>query len=154
MTNIFGQCWSPWPSAGLDGKPNLVSGHRVIAVEMFSVCLTMKGENPLHPNYGVAPELFGPLSGKSAQYFVYKLQEELTRALKGYVTFLEVLMEEYLDFHNALKVRITYRPVGYSDYHTLAFPFYTYNGPDFTIGADNFMAQVVLDDAPLFPKLR
>lgn len=133
------------------GRPNLVRGHRTIASAILSLCLTQKGECPLHPDFGLAPELFEPMSNYAPQYFIHSVRDEILKWLDGYLDYLSVDTDESKDHNNKIEVFITYRPVGYADAHTLVYPFYGYIGPSFNDGMDSFMSQVSLD-GQLFPR--
>jgi len=93
------------------------------------------------------------MSNKAPQYFIHSLRTEILRWLEGYLDYLSVEMEEGMkDYHNAIKVVIAYRPLGYAHSHTLTYPFYGYIGASFDNGVESFMGQVALDGVT-FPKL-
>jgi hypothetical protein len=105
----------------------------------------------MHPDFGLAPELFEPMSNYAPQYFIHSVRDEILKWLDGYLDYLSVDTDESKDRNNKIEVFIAYRPIGYADAHTLVYPFYGYVGPSLNEGMDSFMSQVSLD-GQLFPR--
>ena len=136
--SFLGNSWSLWPPHNERGQLNIVSGLSKITSDIISVCLTRKGECPLHPDYGIAPELFQPLSDYDSQYWVYHLQNEIIKWVEG-LQSLTVDIAENADSNNSLGVVIEFIPLLRPDTNILTFGFYEYQGAVWSQGIEQFM---------------
>ena len=151
MTNLnssqlefIGSSWSLWPPHTESLRMNIVSGTRKITSDILSVCLTRKGECPLHPDYGIAPELFQPFSDYSPQYWIYHLEEEIAKWVEG-LESLSVEVDNDFNSTNELKTIIRFAPRMQPDNNILTFGFYQYQGAVWGSDFQSFLDQVSLN---------
>jgi hypothetical protein len=146
---FLGQSWSLWPPQGLRGF-NFVQNLDKIASDIMTVCLTRKGDRPLYPDYGIAPDLFDPLSTYPVEYWLYHIQEEIIKWVEGIdVDLLRINVHPIVDSDNELATDIFFAPIIAPDQHILTFGFYSYQGAIWqNQSVENFLQDVSLDDRP------
>ena len=145
MTLHLGNAWSLWPPCGPRGF-NIVSGARRVSHSIISVCLVKKGEDLIHPDFGIAPDLFDPLSDVDVEYVVYHLEQELRRWVEGYEQLQVAAQPD--DIGNALHLNIGFLPQQDPDSHNLTFPFYQYQGAFLGDDRTGFLDSINLDGQP------
>ena len=150
--DFIGSAWSLWPSHSDREGCNLVSGTRKITSDILTVCLLRKGEDPIHPDLGLAPDLFEPLSNYAPQYWVYNVQNEIRRWVAG-IEQLSVDVVDYEDYKNRLTTEIRFVPKQEADNHILTFGWYAYTGAIWNQELDTFLEDITLDGSP-FQALR
>lgn len=146
--DFYGNAWSLWLPYDQYGNINIVSGVRTISHNIISVCLIRKGENPLHPDFGMAPELFEPLSNYAPEYWIYHAESEIRRWVAG-LDDLFVRVSEYTAYQNTLRTEIHFTPKGEPDRHLLTFPYYSYQGAIWNGDIQPFLDELYLDEYPL-----
>jgi len=147
----LGNSWTLWQPYNLRGGMNIVSGTRKITSDILTVCLTRKGERPLHPTYGIAPELFEPLSNYAPQYWIYQISQEILNWVEG-IEQLSVNTFDYEDYKNRLGTEISFIPQNVPDVNVLTFGFYEYQGAVWNQSLDIFMDGVALNGSRfIFP---
>jgi hypothetical protein len=148
LYGFYGNAWSLWLPYDEYGNLNIVSGVRTISHAIISVCLIKKGEDPLHPDFGIAVDLFEPLSNYAPEYWVYHAELEIKRWVAG-LDQLFVRVSEYTNYQNALRTEIYFTPKGEPDRHLLTFPFYSYQGAIWNGDVGSFLDEIYLDEHPL-----
>jgi hypothetical protein len=143
-TTFLGNSWSLWPPQNERGTLNIVSGANKITSDIISLCLTSKGECPLHPDYGIAPDLFQPFSGYDAQFWAYHLEQEIQKWVEG-LAFITVKISNDLASTNNLVATIEFVPMLRPDTNILTFGFYEYQGAMWNQGIDKFMDAIALN---------
>lgn len=139
-----GNTWSLWAPAGDDGGLNLVSGVRKVASDIISVLLIRQGEDPLHPEFGLAPDLFDSLSSYDPQYWVYHAREAILRWVAG-LSALQIEIQQFPDPENRLAAHIAFTPSLYTDPNILTFGWYAYTGAIWSRELTTFLAGVQLN---------
>ncbi|MEM8602890.1 MAG: hypothetical protein AAGF24_03505 [Cyanobacteria bacterium P01_H01_bin.121] len=147
--DFLGSAWSPWPPHNLDGSLNIVSGPRKITADIISVCLIRRGEDPLHPDLGMAPLLFEPLSNYDPQFWVYEAESTIKKWVAG-IDKLTVRIPDYEDYKNRLTTEISFIPLQQPDLNILTFPWYTYEGALWDQNLQGFLRAVSLNGQPFF----
>lgn len=143
----IGSAWTLWtPYETRDGL-NIVRGTRKITHDILTVCLLRRGEDPMHPDMGLAPRLFEPLSGYAPQYWIYNIQQEILKWVAG-IQQLSVDVGEFEDYRNELTVRIQFVPKAEPDAHVLTFGYYAYQGAIWNQGLDPLIRSIQLDGEP------
>ena len=132
-------------SAGL----NIVSGVRKITHDILSVCLIRKGEDPMHPDFGMAPDIFDPLSSYPAEYWVYHAEQEILKWVAG-IESLKIDIENlkdgvFADYRNDLITNIRFIPTFDVDVRVLTFGFYNYQGAIWDRDFNTFLSDIYLD---------
>ncbi|MBW4514596.1 MAG: GPW/gp25 family protein [Timaviella obliquedivisa GSE-PSE-MK23-08B] len=143
---FIGSAWSLWSATDDRGGLNIVSGDRKIAADIISVLLIRKGEDPVHPQYGLAPDLFEPLSNYAPQYWVHNAQNEIMRWVPG-IEKITVSIDQFPDRENKLGANIIFVPKGRADQNLLTFGWYAYTGAIWNQSLDKFMDDVSLNGA-------
>ena len=118
-----------YPYENKNGEVNIVSGSEAVASRILHVLLTRPGEDPVHPTWGIAPDLFKPQNQDTAIAFVYQAQEILVRINEEAKIGLEALKVEVEDNGVAtgkLSIKVTFRPVGAAFNNVLTFGFWEY----------------------------
>ncbi len=123
--SFFGNAWTWVPSHDDHGDPNIISGVRVITHSILWLLLTRKGEDPIHPDFGLAPRLFDPLSSYDPEYWVYNVEQEVSKWIAGIQTFT-VRVSGYDAIDNQLQTEIYFTPESEPSTHLLTFPYYQY----------------------------
>jgi hypothetical protein len=144
-----GSSLSLWPIHSPWGGLNFVSGFRKITHDILSVCLTRKGEDPIHPTFGLAPDIFDPMSGYPVQYWIYSVEEEIINRVAG-IQDLRVEIVDFGDYRNELQTRITFTPSADPDSHVLTFGWFEYTGAIWNQDLTTFLSDVRLDSSPFF----
>jgi hypothetical protein len=106
----------------------------------------------LHPDFGLAPELFDPLSDYRPQYFIYQLREEVLKWVAG-IEQISVQIPDYEDYKNRIEAQIRFRAVGQSAADLLVFDFYQYQGAIYRDNVEPFLQSITLNTTPLFSGL-
>lgn len=144
---FLGNAWSLWsPHDDLTGL-NIVSGARQAVQAILSVCLIRKGEDPIHPDFGLAPDLFVPLTDADPEYWVYHLEQEIVRWVAG-IQKLQVKVSGYNNVENQMMAEIGFLLRSEPTIHVLTFPYYQYQGAVFDGEIAPFLAAVQLDGQP------
>ncbi len=118
-----------YPYENERGEINVVSGSQAVGQRILHVLLTRPGEDPLHPNWGIAPDLFKPQNQDTAIAFAYQVQQILIRLNKEAKIGFEALQVEVDDTGIAtghLKIKIMFRAVGAPYNNVLTFGFWEY----------------------------
>jgi hypothetical protein len=144
-----GNDWSFYPSHNRIGGLNIVSGRSAIASRILHILLTRKGEDPIHPSLGIAPELFQPLSQYDPRYFVYQADQEIrnwnNRAKIG-IGALSVDVVVYEDrYTNGIGIEIQFSPANELLVSSLSFGFWEYLGATHSRSFEEFLDGVELD---------
>lgn len=144
-----GNDWTFYPSHNSIGGLNIVSGRSAIASRILHILLTRKGEDPIHPSLGIAPELFQPLSQYDPRYFVYQADQEIrnwnNRAKIG-IGALSVDVVVYEDrYTNGIGIEIQFSPANELLVSSLSFGFWEYLGATHSRSFEEFLDGVHLD---------
>jgi hypothetical protein len=59
------------------GELNIVSGVEAVTARILHLLLTRRGEDPIHPDMGLAPDLFAPFSFSAASALAYQTEQLL-----------------------------------------------------------------------------
>lgn len=145
-----GSCWSLFPPHDERGDLNLVSGVRRITHNILALLLVRPGECPIHPAYGLAPELFQPLSDEIPQVWVYKLENPRSGILRWVsgIDKLYVEVSRYEADWNQLKAEIQFIPLLDVDVNSLTFDFYAYQGAIWNQDFETFRSGIQLNGTP------
>jgi len=143
----IGSAWTLWPPYETRNGLNIVRGSRKIAHDIFTVCLLRRGEDPIHPDLGISPRLFEPLSGYAPQFWIYNIQQELLKWVAG-IQQLNVDVGEFEDYRNDLTATIQFVPLEEPDIHVLTFGYYAYQGAIWNQGIDQLLSSIQLDGEP------
>ncbi len=101
----------------------------------------------MHPDLGLAPQIFEPLSGYAPQFWVYNAQQEILRWVAG-IEQLYVDVGEFKDYRNDLTTVIQFIPKSEPDPHVLTFGYYAYQGAIWDQGIDQLLNDIQLDGSP------
>lgn len=142
-----GSAWSAFPAHDERGDMNLVSGVRRITHNILAVLLVRPGECPIHPEYGLAPEIFEPLSDEIPQAWVYRLEKAVLRWVSG-IDKLYVDVSRYEADWNQLKAEIQFIPLLDVDVNSLTFNYYAYQGAVWNQDFETFRSEVHLNGTP------
>lgn len=144
----LGTSWSLWPAHDDRGNMNIVGGTRQIASGILSVLLTRKGEDYIHPDKGIAPDLFENLNNRAPQYWAYAARQEIERWVKG----IESIRVDTVADHagNQLKAQIWFVPTRSPSADLLTFGFYEYAGARYNEGMAAFISDLSLNGQPFF----
>lgn len=145
--NYVGSAWTLWTPYETRNGINIVRGSRKITHDILTVCLLRRGEDPIHPDMGIAPRLFEPLSGYAPQFWIYNIQQEILKWVAG-IQQLSVDVGEFQDYHNELTARIQFVPRAQPDIHTLTFGYYAYQGAIWNQGIEPLIRSIQLDGEP------
>lgn len=144
----MGNAWTLWGGYCPEQNSFLtVSGPRQAAHAILSVCLIRKGEDPIHPDFGLAPQLFTPLSFEEPEYWVYHVEQEISRWVAG-LQELQVQVSGYNNKDNRLETEIGFTLESEPSAHVLTFPFYRYQGAIFEGAFEPFIASISFDGNP------
>jgi len=61
----------------VEGELNIVSGVEAVTARILHLLLTRRGEDPIHPDMGLAPDLFAPFSFSAASALAYQTEQLL-----------------------------------------------------------------------------
>jgi hypothetical protein len=123
---FHGQAWSLFPPHNNRGL-NIVSGVNWISHQIISLCLTRKGEDLMHPDRGLAPDLFSPASDYDPEYLVYHLESEIRLWIAG-IQQLSAQVTGYTSIENKLAIDVGFIPLQEPNQNILTFPYYQYQG--------------------------
>ena len=128
MVNFLGSQTSFYPFDNGRGEINYVSGDRAIAARILHVLLTRPGEDPVHPNLGIAPDLFSPKNTDAAYAFVFQAQEVLLQWNQLAKIGLEALRVQVISPTTTgdITIEVTFRAVGSSYNNVLTFGYWEY----------------------------
>lgn len=145
--DYVGSAWTLWnPYATRDGI-NIVRGSRKITHDILTVCLLRRGEDPIHPDMGLSPRLFEPLSGYAPQFWIYNARQEILKWVAG-IEQLSVDVGEFRDYRNELTTKIQFVARAEPDPHVLTFGYYAYQGAIWNQGIDLLIRSIQLDGEP------
>ena len=144
----LGTSWSLWPPHDDRGGLNVVGGTRQIASGILSVLLTRKGEDYIHPDKGIAPDLFENLNNAAPQYWAYAARQEIERWVKG----IESIRVDTVVDHpgNQLRAQVWFVPTRQATTDLLTFGYYEYAGARYNDGMGAFVADLTLNGQPFF----
>lgn len=144
--SFLGRAWSAWPPES-QNELNIVSGIRKISHDIVSLCLIESGADPIHPDYGLAPKLFDPLSGYTTQYFIYSLEQSIGKWISG-ISQHSVSVSPVDRYINSLAVQVLFVPIAYPDASILTFGYYEWQGAVWNKDLTTFLNGVGLNDSP------
>lgn len=145
----LGSSWTLWPTHDdITGRMQIVSGTRQIASGILTVLLTRKGEDYIHPDKGLAPDLFENLSNVAPRYWAYVARQEIGRWVKG----IESIQVETTVDHvgGQLRAHIRFIPTRQPTVDLLTFGFYEYAGARYNDGMAAFIRDLTLNGQPFF----
>lgn len=151
--SFLGKGWSFWPPSDEKGRLNIISDIRRPSHDIISLLLFQKGDDPLHPDFGLAPELFIPMSSYDPQYWVYNVEKEITDWIPN-ISQLLVRVSGYEGSGNTLYSQIEYTPISEPGNYTLTFPFWQYQGALWDNSKESlpaFLSTILLNERSLFP---
>lgn len=125
--DAVGNAWSLFPPDDDRNGLNYTSGTRRITAGILSVLLIRQGEDPIHPEYGIAPELFEPLSNYTPQLWVYQAEKVILQWVPG-IEKLSVDVTDNDAIGNQLRTEIKFIPMLEPDINTLTWNYYAYQG--------------------------
>jgi len=160
----LGSALTLWP-VSLEAGLHIVAGVNRVAHEIIDLCLTKKGDDPLHcgnradprANYGIAVDLFDSESDLKVAYFRYSIQKEITRWIDLEEVWVESQLlanpynwvrQELALITNALEVQVNFVPRGYSTASQLTFPWFTYRGEALSSAPGPFLDAIALNGEP------
>jgi hypothetical protein len=147
---FLGNAWTLWSAYDPRDGVRIVSGIEQASHAILSVCLIRKGEDPIHPDFGMAPELFEPLSFEQPEYWVYHAEQEIMRWVGG-LAALQVRVSDYDNVGNGITTEIGFSLRSQPTQHILTFPFYQYQGAVMQGDWNPFIAAIILDGKPFVP---
>lgn len=148
QTSLIGKAWSQFPPHSKNLDLNIVSGTSKVISDILALILTKKGEASfLHPNYGMNPDLFSPLSSYDPDVFSEKLEEQI----KTWVDSIENVSVETdkNSFNNELEgliVIIALKTIKSPSKNLLTFDYYQYQGAIMSNNIQEFLDSVAIDD--------
>lgn len=145
--SFLGKLWSPWLPYNSKGNPNIVSGTGAIAASMLSLFLTQKGEIAEEYNFGLAPDIFDPMSDYTPEYWIFNAEQEIATWIPG-IAQLRISISGYEASDNRLDTFISFVPKGQPDRNLLVFPFYQYQGAIWDGEIQQFLDGVYLNEFP------
>lgn len=139
---------------------------RRTAHEIIDLCLTKKGDDPIHVNndrsrptktYGLAVDLFESTSGVRVPYFRYTIEKEILAWVE--VDGLSVEAQELENIHNYLRIRnelianslevtIKFIPKNRASMHLLTFPWFVFQGAALGAAPGPYLDEISLDGQP------
>lgn len=145
--NYFGQIWAGYPPTTPFRQLNIVKGDRVVFYKILHFLLLQKGEDPIHPEMGVAVPLFYPLTGDNAEWLVHSLRQDLTDWNKWAaigLTSLEVETTDLTQFSSSLDIAIRYSTVSNGS-TLLTFGLFEYNNARATGDVQGFLDAIAVN---------
>lgn len=136
-----------WPPHESRNGLNVVSGLRKITHDILSVSLVQRGEDPIHPTFGLAPDLFEPLSNYAPEFWVYHAEETIIKWVAG-IEGLKVTVVNHEDYNNQLRTEISFIPKLYPDVNILTWNYYDYQGAIWQNDFETFLDSVRLNGTP------
>lgn len=145
----IGQAWSLWPPYDSKGGLNIVADSEKIASDILSVLLIRRGEDPLH-FYGIAPDLFEPLSNYDPQYFVYHAQDAILNCpwIAEQIESLSVDIIDYEDYKNRIKLSFDFVTNLSPGKNNLTFGYYLYSGVNLNQSVNMIIDEIQLNGQP------
>lgn len=140
-SNYLGNQVSLYPFHNRRGDINVVSDVWACASRILTVILTQRGEDKMHPDMGMAPELFKPLSHYSPNYFVHQMTAEISKwntLAKIGLRALKIETTVYEDYRNGIAMQIWFTPVNESSASVLTFGYWEYIGAVYSNNIDEF----------------
>jgi len=140
-SNYLGNQVSLYPFHNRRGDINVVSDVWACASRILTVILTQRGEDKMHPDMGMAPELFKPLSHYSPNYFVHQMTAEISKwntLAKIGLKALKIETTVYEDYRNGIAMQIWFTPVNESNASVLTFGYREYIGAVYNNNIDEF----------------
>jgi hypothetical protein len=145
----LGSSWTLWPAHDdRTGQLQIVSGTRQISSGILTVLLTRKGEDYIHPDKGLAPDLFENLNNVAPQYWAYAARQEIKRWVRGIES---IYVETKVDHGTGqLRAYIRFVPTRYATEDLLTFGYYEYAGARYNNGMLAFVSDLTLNGQPFF----
>ncbi len=142
-------------SANFRGGLNVVNGTRAITSRLLTLLLTRKGEDPIHPTLGIAPELFEPLSYDEPHYLVYAIREEIqawNKAAKIGLSSLQVEINSQNVYTNEIYVFVSFTPMGRTtgEIDVLTFGYWAWKGAIYDEDLETFIRGISFNGKPFF----
>jgi len=150
--DYMGSALGLWPMETSRGTLRIVRGPEKIADEITSVLLVQPGEIALYPSFGLAPDLFEPMSNAQPQYWCYRAHTAILKHVDG-IEQLRVFIEEQPDAYNELKATIDFIPRDFPTLQTLTFGWFAYRGALFEGDMESFRRSMSFNGEP-FPIFR
>jgi hypothetical protein len=130
--DYLGQSWSLWPPSRNDGSLKIVARNEKISAHIISILLLRPGEDLMHPEMPMAPDIFDPLSGYNANYWVFHAEEKIRRWVNGLnlvkVNIVENNYDSIPDVSNSLTANISFSTNDSGDTNALTFGWHEYQG--------------------------
>ena len=150
-SQYLGSDWSWYPANNRRGTLNIVKGTKAVCSRILHVLLTRKGEDPIHPDLGIAPMIFEPLSDVTPQFFVNMAQSTIAawnNAGKIGISYLAVSADQPQPYQNEIIIRISFIPVqqASSTVDMLTFGFFQYKGAMYSGTFDAFLNSIRLNN--------
>lgn len=107
---------------------NITSGIRAVNARLLHLLLMHKGDDPIHPQYGFAADLFAPKSNRDPDFYAFQLTQLLTEINQKAKIGLESFRVDVVDepTSSSLEIKITYVPIFTKQHTSLAFGFWEY----------------------------
>lgn len=153
--SYLGSGLSLYPIATESGQLRIVSGVWEVSQKIITLLLTRKGESPLHPEMGSAPELFEPLSGEDPQAWRYTAESEVKHWIPD-VENIAIRFESQWEANreNREVAHITFSVRSSPGQHTITFGWSDYTGAAWSQSAQGFREGIELDGKPFYSDLR
>lgn len=125
--SVFRSQLSFFPFANESGGLNIVSGVEAVAHRILHILLLQKGEDPLHPEIGMSPQLFTSLSDDSVDAFRDEAQKVLeTWNQKGNIGFGQVWVDT-TTVEGKIYLKVTFTVDDSDSNHVLTFDWQLIN---------------------------
>lgn len=146
--SFIGKSWSQYPPHNINGDLNIVSGKNKVISDILSIVLTQKGEASfLHPDYGINPALFSPLSEYDPDVFSIKLSEQIKKWVDSIQTVnVETQRSSVHNQLTGLTIIITFITISSPSKNLLTFDYYKYEGAMMEGDIDTFLDSVKVGD--------
>lgn len=141
---FLGKSWSFWPTYNMRGTFNIVEGPWRVADEILYILLIRKGENPLEPDMGIAPEIFDTLGNVDPQYWVHNAESEIIKWVKT-ISSLMISITGYDNVENQLNAEIIFTPISTPNRFSLNFPYWSYQGALWNGDQQTFLDSISLN---------
>ena len=151
LLSSLGKSWSLWPPGhpGVGGLHLIEGADAIIADLIISLILTFAGECPLHPSFGVAVNLFQPLSDYEPEYLVYNLEREIIRWIGG-IQEVHCTIAGHDAIANKVGVDIYFVSSASLNRNVLVFPLFQYQGVSSRADLSTFLQSIELNQHPLY----
>ena len=129
--NYLGSQWSLFPPHDSTGGMNITNKARTISSQILSIILTHKGTRYIYPSFGIAPDLFEPLSNYKPRYLAIHLKDEILKwnyKLNMGIEALDVGSIVYEDHRreNGIDLVIEFRPQNEVNANVLTVGYWEY----------------------------